>query len=326
MSATDEARTLIRVHAIHPDNGPTFQATAATSTSIRAAREAMHTACTNCHKIDQDLKLSRCGRCKEAWYCSKECQKKHWPGHKVFCRNVDGSGILKLVNNFLSNPILNIYLQACLILQFDLLRHHPLDPPFRAKVDIGIEPAEVPDFLDFFLGKQPSAGEMKGMVQVNAVTPLDSIAVAELPPERALVWRNAREATSAGDFPVLIEFGNGESVQTIATAIFIQPPAMQLVREARPDIRQSAITGQVTEVPFNFDTCLENINMHIRADKKDQLLLRTTLRPSDIQAIRDASANLATHSARVLRAKMARESIYTPLKISQGLVTPLPLV
>ncbi|KAJ7114325.1 hypothetical protein C8R44DRAFT_227342 [Mycena epipterygia] len=70
----------------------------------------MYMSCTNCHKIDPDLKLSRCGRCKEAWYCSKECQKKHWPKHKEFCRNVDGSGILKLVNNFSSNPILNMYL------------------------------------------------------------------------------------------------------------------------------------------------------------------------------------------------------------------------
>ncbi|KAJ7651915.1 hypothetical protein B0H17DRAFT_1101724 [Mycena rosella] len=168
---------------------------------------------------------------------------------------------------------------------------------------------------------------MKGMVQVNAVTPLPSIATANLSPERALVWRKARETSNAGDCMGLIEFGNGESLQTIASTISIHPEAMELVRRALPTVRRSAITSEVTEVPFSIDTCLEHINMHIRADKKDQLLLRTTLRPSDIQTIRDAGANLATHSARVLRAKMAREPIYTPLKISpQGLVTRVPLV
>ncbi|KAJ7090468.1 hypothetical protein C8R44DRAFT_648243, partial [Mycena epipterygia] len=250
----------------------------------------------------------------------------HRPKHKEFCHNVDGSGILKLVNNFSSNPILNMYLQACLILHFDLLHHPQLDPPFRARVDIGIEPAEIPDFLNIFLGNQARGGEIKGMVQVNAVTPLESIATAKLGPERALVWHKARETSNAGDCLGLIEFGNGESVQTIASTIRIEPPVMEFVRQAEPWVRTSAITGEVTEVPFNFDTCLETLNMHIRADKKDQLLLRTTLRPSDTQAIRDAAANVATHSAQVLRAKMARESIYTPFKISRGSVTPLPLL
>ena len=27
----------------------------------------------------------RCSRCKKVWYCSKECQKKHWPVHKARC-------------------------------------------------------------------------------------------------------------------------------------------------------------------------------------------------------------------------------------------------
>ncbi|KAJ7726109.1 hypothetical protein B0H16DRAFT_1735813 [Mycena metata] len=204
---------------------------------------------------------------------------------------------------FLANPFLNLYLQAYLILHFDLLRHPHVDPPFNARVDIGIEPAEIPDFLDIFLGNQPRAGETKGMVQVNAVTPLELIAAAELSPERAL-------------------FGNGESVQTIASTIRIHPVAMELVCRAEPQVRTSAITGEVTEVPFNFDTAL---NMHIRADKNDQLLLRTTLRPSDVQNIRDAAANLPTHSTRVLRAKMARESIYTPVSVSGGVVTRMPL-
>ena len=28
----------------------------------------------------------RCSRCKNIWYCSKECQKKHWSTHKKQCK------------------------------------------------------------------------------------------------------------------------------------------------------------------------------------------------------------------------------------------------
>ena len=27
----------------------------------------------------------RCGRCREAYYCSEECQRSAWPAHKEAC-------------------------------------------------------------------------------------------------------------------------------------------------------------------------------------------------------------------------------------------------
>ena len=27
----------------------------------------------------------RCGRCREAYYCSEECQRSAWPAHKGAC-------------------------------------------------------------------------------------------------------------------------------------------------------------------------------------------------------------------------------------------------
>ena len=43
--------------------------------------------CATCHKsADVDVEFKRCSRCKSIWYCSKECQVKHWSdGHKSDC-------------------------------------------------------------------------------------------------------------------------------------------------------------------------------------------------------------------------------------------------
>lgn len=44
------------------------------------------TACGACMKIMNQTALKRCGRCKQLWYCSGECQKRHWGHHKQTCK------------------------------------------------------------------------------------------------------------------------------------------------------------------------------------------------------------------------------------------------
>jgi hypothetical protein len=39
--------------------------------------------CAGCGAFDPDLK--QCGKCKLAWFCTRECQVKHWPQHKRCC-------------------------------------------------------------------------------------------------------------------------------------------------------------------------------------------------------------------------------------------------
>ncbi|GJE87541.1 zinc finger MYND domain-containing protein [Phanerochaete sordida] len=44
-------------------------------------------ACTKCERDSTiDKTMSRCGRCKLARYCSKECQTADWPRHKTNCK------------------------------------------------------------------------------------------------------------------------------------------------------------------------------------------------------------------------------------------------
>lgn len=59
--------------------------------------------CFACGKIEQDkgTALLKCGRCKEAWYCDKECQARDWKVHKVNCARATAKppmGMLKSAN------------------------------------------------------------------------------------------------------------------------------------------------------------------------------------------------------------------------------------
>ncbi|KAJ5246177.1 MYND domain protein [Penicillium chermesinum] len=42
--------------------------------------------CNTCKKPeDPAAPLKRCGKCKSAWYCTRECQTKNWKTHKKLC-------------------------------------------------------------------------------------------------------------------------------------------------------------------------------------------------------------------------------------------------
>jgi hypothetical protein len=45
-------------------------------------RECAHPDCRIPETVD---KHKRCGRCRNAWYCSKKCQTEDWKSHKVNC-------------------------------------------------------------------------------------------------------------------------------------------------------------------------------------------------------------------------------------------------
>jgi hypothetical protein len=54
----------------------------------KCATKRSHRECTLCHTVAciSQPKFKTCGRCKSVFYCSAECQKKHWPAHRHMCK------------------------------------------------------------------------------------------------------------------------------------------------------------------------------------------------------------------------------------------------
>jgi hypothetical protein len=49
----------------------------------------MTSICQNCGKRESKIaEFSLCGNCKSVSYCSRECQKKKWPTHKLVCGKI----------------------------------------------------------------------------------------------------------------------------------------------------------------------------------------------------------------------------------------------
>lgn len=45
--------------------------------------------CAKCGKTSKDEqppKMQKCGQCKKIYYCSSDCQRKHWKKHKEHCK------------------------------------------------------------------------------------------------------------------------------------------------------------------------------------------------------------------------------------------------
>ena len=111
--------------------------------------------------------------------------------------------------------------------------------------------------------------------------------------------------------------------------VHIESPARTTAQKAEPYVNISAFTG-FTEEPMSATACLEYvflplfldtlfyatlctvINIHIRSDIQNQLVLRTGMRKADIDDIVGAGRGEDTQAVRILEGKMDRESIYKP--------------
>jgi hypothetical protein len=56
---------------------------------------------TNCDACDKECSPLACAKCRQAFYCSKECQKAHWKNHKKYCGFRKEETLEKMGPNFI---------------------------------------------------------------------------------------------------------------------------------------------------------------------------------------------------------------------------------
>ncbi|KIJ59641.1 hypothetical protein HYDPIDRAFT_190441 [Hydnomerulius pinastri MD-312] len=312
------------VHTTHPLSQQLFQRLATPRNVIKSNRSTAQVACTNCSTTL--VKLMTCQRCKSVWYCSKVCQTTDWARHKQTCTLAERSkGVLKLVETLVANITLFLMLEVCAILDLDLLNRDNskigFDFPFMVRVDIGIEPSNVLNFINLCIDN-PVDSKLEGMIQVNhfhSHIPGKS-GFAPLTPKRMDMWRTARAKANtdgASGHPLgLLEFVN-DSEHSITLPFRLDSGARHLAKKAEPFTTFSALTGKA-EKPMSVASCMEFINLHIRADKQNQLKLRTEMTEADKDTVKGVSDRANTREAVVfLREKMRRETLYANMPLPE---------
>lgn len=163
----------------------------------------------------------------------------------------------------MSNRILQLVLQECFILDFNLLQRARVDEPLFARVDVAVEPSDILDFAEILLGKGPVEKKFPGMLQVNGFTPATPLQTKGLTPQRREMWRQERARAQSEGFgtdPVaLVEIAYADSGNSITFSLHIHSAAKELVKEAVSEGFKitSAVTGETTTVPFTVETCME---------------------------------------------------------------------
>ncbi|KAJ7027926.1 hypothetical protein C8F04DRAFT_73693 [Mycena alexandri] len=286
------------------------------SLDLNSKRERCGNNCTGCSTTEKDLgrRLLRCSKCETVLYCSKECQTRNWPVHKGFCGDTTpGKLIGKLVKNLTSSALLHVQLQACLILAFDLLQRPRCDECLIARMDIGIEPCDLADFAEIFLGGGSSKKNVQGMLQLNGITaPMNPGRFAA---DRQAAWRRAREEADSNGFHddaiAFVEFIYADAEISACVPVRV---ASKLKKQVAARIDQGLTLAMTAthelKGHYNDVNCIQCINQTIRADKTNKLLLRTSMRPRDIKIIRDIAAGSDSVPAIILHAKIAREHVY----------------
>jgi hypothetical protein len=161
----------------------------------------------------------------------------------------------------MSNPILLVHLHSCFILAFDLLHRARCDELLLARLDVAVEPSDIVDFADIFLGEASSEKKVQGMLQVNAFTlPTDP---RRFSPERRAVWRSNRAIADSAGFnadPVAIMdvvYADGQNSLTIPLRIRSAVRKVVTMGISEGFAIASGITGETTRVPYTVESYLQ---------------------------------------------------------------------
>ncbi|KAF9477095.1 hypothetical protein BDN70DRAFT_995202 [Pholiota conissans] len=275
----------------HPASEEYFREVAVPKKEIKDVRLTHSSACAACTNLaPPGITLMRCSKCKVSYYCSKECQKEHWPLHKLCCVNTKFS-TPKLISSIMANGTLHTFIQMSAILEFGLDKKPPVvDRPLIAECHISIVPGI--EYLMGIFAKSLSPSEIEdgtqGMVRIQSfkAVPDDSILYADQ--TRYALWNNISNESRRHNITVIVvDFLVNRSEQSLSFTMPITDVVLDMVRAGGGFRTESAvIPGEVSDESLSVDGCLQFINNHIRNDRRNQLMLRVFMTKEDVDAYR----------------------------------------
>jgi hypothetical protein len=230
------------------------------------------------------------------------------PLHKKVCKETT-ENTPKLLNSFIANPLLSHMLQMAFVCEFKLHEKPIIDKPFIARCDVSIEPSDIAISLRLMMGQiaRKDITSLEGMLHIKNFIPLDASHAVDA--TRLELWRSTKKGNAERGFlnaPVgLIDFHTNNTEQSVTFGMVIQNPAIARIKAGVGFETESAFLPGKMTIPVSRDACLEYvalfhvsrvnvlisvlldsfINSHIRADKRNQLRLRTQISKEEIDKI-----------------------------------------
>jgi len=165
------------------------------------------------------------------------------------------------------------YLQLCVSLKFDLhlintrqstpeKAQSLLRSPLLARIDIGIEPTKITDFMNLYTFRdQWDQDDLEGMLQLHHLTSTcTEIPIKSITDINMSIWKHAHKTAdedgNADHAVVLVQFVNNFK-QAIMCPIVVGQEALKSARRAKPFTSCSALTGKETDHPLSIASCFE---------------------------------------------------------------------
>ena len=250
----------------------------------------------NMRKFKVNTVLIYCLQCKLAWYCSKEVSmprtilqvlsftfsrsvkrrtgkpastsirrlilEKARPNHKLSCAEVEDRGrAARRINSLMTNPLLLLYIQIMLALEFDMVNHpEATRKPLKAHMNVIIEPTTL-DALAGLLDGKRSHKKMPGMVQLTRLTSPPSDGVDEpLTDWRDRFWRDSRKQIDAQGYSDarlgLLEVAADNARSGTCFSVHVPELVLDAIRK-QETIHIPIMKGSFLALPTTVHECME---------------------------------------------------------------------
>jgi len=224
--------------------------------------------CTQCGQERSRDGIKMCGGCKIAMFCSKECQKAHWPTHKRVCRLGSSGLATSLAKRAIANQTLMFILDEYAVYLLELHK----DLSNAAKFAVHMICTTVPvDRIRRLLGSNSDpAADDRVMFAIKEIrkAPMES-------PDFKKAWREGvREAARIGvRGPTVLFYFTSEAKQggvSVTLSARPIPPEVITSIENGPTVR----FPDGYEVPLDMQYLLEEYNHKVERDHENKFGLR----------------------------------------------------